>query len=500
MAFNITDPKQIIAAIPKEFQESFAKLLKSKKFRPDSFFGGTGPNKATRTSYTVKVYLTVLNKKSQHILDDKFKITFKPSRLGPTNKPVSKKKSGLDTTSIQEQMQCFYTALRFKSTADLNEKNCDFEEDVTVNVAKRCFFTGIIGETPDSAMALYNTTENHSELKNWLGFDNQGENVFMKTANAIHKFVKGKFRGIVYFHRGSKFMEAIYDSFQKAQAIQKDPKNGKTVWSTRSINSNKWNPGDMWISTMNPNPDSSKPFCYGDPNSGDCKTYDMLRDSVIKHAKKGEILAISLKKTGGGSATVTEYNLKERKHNNKTIVKNFNFGKTGDFFASKDLYLNFSNGSEMQFKPGGIDREWRGEITGGTARGGNISGQITNYFCEKFLKRSIGGKSLGRWHENQFYSTDWTKMHNLYQKYLVKQNSALGRFKPVSLPTFKKGVIVAEKKEKGGKGFTFSKYMGLLFLETLYGPGGGDLGMCTTKIMRYCQSNLDISSYYIKVA
>ena len=42
--------------------------------------------------------------------------------------------------------------------------------------------------------------------------------------------------------------------------------------------------------------------------------------------------------------------------------------------------------------------------------------------------------------------------------------------------------------------------MGLLLIDTLFGRGGGDLTMGQTKMMRYAQSNLDISTYYIKIS
>ncbi len=502
MAFNIAGSKEIVKQIPKEYQNSFATLLKSKKFPKDTFFGGSRGDKPTSKGYTVKVSRHILRKeKEEHLLDEKFTIRFEASRLGPTDKPKTAKKSGLDPTSIQEQMSAFYSAIRFTRRSNLNDDNCDFEEVMTNNIASRCFFSGTTGETKDSAMALYNTTEAHKEVGKWLIPDKEGgENVFMKTANALYKFAS-KFKGkVVYFHRGSSFMDAIYEAFKKARKLEKE-KDGK-VWFDRNIKGDKWNPGDMWISTLSPDPSSSKPFCYGVKDGGDCKTFDMLRDSVIQHAEDGKILAVSLKKTGKADASVTPYNLDKRKHNKKTKVKSFMFGKTGDFFKSKDIYLTFSNGSEMQFKTSEIKTRWRGEITGGEARGGNISANIANYFCEKFLNRSIGGSVKGdSWHENQYYTIDYNKMHSLYKKYSSHStNKFNGRFKPLSnANTFKKAVQEIEKLPKKS-GFIFSKYMGLLLIDTLFKGGGDDPTMCHTKIMRYAQSNLDVSSYYIKIS
>ena len=69
MAFNITDLKQLVAQIPKEYQNSFASLLKSKKFPKDTFFGGAGNNKPTSKGYRVKVSRHILRKeKEEHLL------------------------------------------------------------------------------------------------------------------------------------------------------------------------------------------------------------------------------------------------------------------------------------------------------------------------------------------------------------------------------------------------------------------------------------------------
>ena len=131
-----------------------------------------------------------------------------------------------------------------------------------------------------------------------------------------------------------------------------------------------------------------------------------------------------------------------------------------------------------------------------------MTAKITNYFCEKFLKRSIGSSSTigANWHERLYYNVDFNKMHKLYETYLShNKNKHTKQFKPVGVKTFKRGAQEVDK-EPGKSGFIFSKYMGLLFIDTLFGKGGGNLAMCQTKMMRYAQSNLDISTYYIKIS
>ena len=496
MAYNITIPKQTIGMIPKEFQESYEILLNKYKFPVGSFFGN---QKVGKSVYDIKISETVLNKEEEKVLTGggkKFTVTFIPSRLKGTPTRAAK----VDNTTLQECMQCLYSSLRFKRGGELTKKNCKEVNITHKDITSKCFFSGTTPVTPQVALEIYSAVENNENLnKEWLVPDSSGQNVFMKIANAIYNHSStSKFKGkTIYFHRGSSFMKAIYQSKKQTSDTEKksDPQ-GTKVWTTTTIANDKWNPGDIWISTLNPNPEASHPFCYKEKN-GDCDTYDMLKDSVRQHAIDGKILGISLKKTGKGPARVTEYNKEERKHNRRVTISNFSFGKTGNFFSSKDLYLNFSNGSPLQLKPGEIKSRWRGEIVGGTARGGNVAAPILNFFCEKFLKRSIGSNSItsGTWHENKFYNVDKSKVFRLYNKYSNHTNNKFKKPTKMSSKTF---IETADKVEKSGSGFYFSKYMGLLFLDAFFG-GSGNQTMCSTKIIRYAMSNLDVSSYYIKV-
>ena len=81
----------------------------------------------------------------------------------------------------------------------------------------------------------------------------------MRIANALA--TNQKWTGVPYFHRGSPFMSAIYDAkkqalaFDKKQTIRKAPLSG--------FSDDKWNPGDIWMSTLEPNPNSSRPLDFG---------------------------------------------------------------------------------------------------------------------------------------------------------------------------------------------------------------------------------------------
>ena len=82
------------------------------------------------------------------------------------------------------------------------------------------------------------------------------------------------------------------------------------------------------------------------------------------------------------------------------------------------------------------------------------------------------------------------------QKYNNKQLEISGRkASSISLADFKE--LIGGTKNPDS--FYFSKYMCLLFLDTIY-TKPGKLNDLATDIVRYASSNTDISSFYIKVS
>ena len=95
--------------------------------------------------------------------------------------------------------------------------------------------------------------------------------------------------------------ESLIDAFKKAQKLEKE-KEGK-VWFDRSIKGDKWNPGDIWMTTMLPSEDPFKQIK---------RDWQILNRDVLIQAGKVKqsrtfLLGISLKKTG--SPRITEFNL-----------------------------------------------------------------------------------------------------------------------------------------------------------------------------------------------
>jgi len=87
--------------------------------------------------------------------------------------------------------------------------------------------------------------------------------------------------------------------------------------------------------------------------------------------------------------------------------------------------------------------------------------------------------------------------------YAIKSNSDAAKHKYVNKKDFD---ILADnyinnKGAKSAPAFYFSKYMCLLFLDAIHKSGkpNPDIDLLATKIKRYAMSNIDISTYFIKI-
>ena len=57
---------------------------------------------------------------------------------------------------------------------------------------------------------------------------------------------------------------------------------------------------------------------------------------------------------------------------------------------------------------------------------------------------------------------------------------------------------INSKNKNAGPAFKFSKYMGLLLLDAIY-TGQDKKDEWATQVLRYAMSNIDISTYFIKI-
>ena len=56
-----------------------------------------------------------------------------------------------------------------------------------------------------------------------------------------------------------------------------------------------------------------------------------------------------------------------------------------------------------------------------------------------------------------------------------------------------------KKGQPAAPAFKFSKFMGLQLLESVYGKDNGRRAEWAEKVLRYAMSNINISSYFIKI-
>jgi hypothetical protein len=401
---------------------------------------------------------------------------------------------GASKTEIVESLQCYYNSL---------------------------LYNGSLSELKDSNVtsALLKTTEKYCDTK--LSLDQllkaapkDWRNSFIESANALYKYTSSngnKFSKPVYFHRGSKFMDTVYDRRKRCMDHDKDlaKERGVSVQAPSSFSNDKWNPGDIWMSTLpisspHPFPDKNE-LWEGKLGVHTCDWY-ALQSAVYIAARRGITMGVSLKKIGNNGARVQEYNnIRTSKHDIR--YEGFVFGKNGDFFSSTDIYLHFSGGQEMQLRSFNGTNSWQGEIKGGAAAGGKIGGGGVNYYTEKHFGRTIGSntkisKSKGNTHNwVETTSPNMKDMYKLYVRFNDKQiGSHTDTIKDNEELFIKKCKEYTYQNKDASKAFIFSKYMGLLCLEAIDNNVSNIGGHFGQDIFRYAASNTDYSSFFVKIS
>ena len=418
---------------------------------------------------------------------------------------------GAADTEVTESLQCYYTSVIYNGSAqEWKSLKSGINQAILQKYAQYC----------DANVSLKNclaAATKKESLSSWIEND---PNVFWLTAEAIKKSKAGKkFSGKVYFHRDSTFMKAIYERRKRCMDHDKDltkKDEGRKMIAPGSFSNDKWNPGDIWMSTL---PLSTKdPFpakeWEGKLGVNTCD-WDALRGVVFHVADIGQTLGVSLKKLGS-SAHVSEFNRPTRQQNITVEYQGFTFGQTGDFFSSADIYLYFktSPGGEqaVQWRAFASTKSWQGEIKGSAAAGGKIGGGGTNYYIEKYFNQAIGSSSPKGHSWSEIRSPDWAEAFMLYKRYNEKQMKSKiksGQIPPtITNQTEFNNLANSYINAKGRNtpdAFKFGKYMGLLLLDAVLknkpnkkDPNTGNSWAIDT--FRYAQSNIELSSYYIKVS
>ena len=180
------------------------------------------------------------------------------------------------------------------------------------------------------------------------------------------------------FHRNSTFMNSIYELFKEnSQSIK------RTLGLT--IGGDKWNPGDIWISTQ-------KEF----PVNVDLPSIERMNARLFMKWEQADIMGISLKKLGK-NPTFSVYNLPEQKHWFPFI----RIESPNSPLGSKDMYITAGKANDtisIQIRTFGRDNNVQCEIKGASAAGGKAGFGITKTLLRKFiLDNNINYTEIDEW-------------------------------------------------------------------------------------------------------
>jgi len=248
-------------------------------------------------------------------------IVFKPKKGGGSG-------AGAALTKMAESAQAVYAAVAFGLGREITHS------DITPDNVKK--FKSKFDVDEDTDKILNELTDD------WIASSLLGANELWD------KFKKIK-QGIV-FHRGSKTVDHIENQFKR---IKK--KEGIR------LDINKWSPADIYVTT--PGYDSK---CLEDEQS--IKGLNQCMNERI-NPQKPVMFGVSLKKMSN-TASLKLLNFDKKDALEKTY-SGFDMN-----YDSIDIYLNYNDGTRIQFRSFGGNRAltgWQGEVKGTKANQGKIS-------------------------------------------------------------------------------------------------------------------------------
>jgi hypothetical protein len=252
-----------------------------------------------------------------------------------------------------------------------------------------------------------------------------------------------------------------------------------------SFDKNKWNPGDIWMTTLGKSVTNLPVLTTA--------SWADLNKQIYDLATSNKLLGVSLKKVEGIA--------KKEESNIPGVVKTtYTFdsyrlaaaGSKGSFFNSIDMYMTIS-GIEIQFRATNTTESWQGEVQGGAAAGGKIGGGNINEYLMNSRTDKKGLWSVKGSEKEVFAFTKtpgfMTEFFRLYKKYYN------GTDKLKTLEEFKAAAKAKDSDSPGS--FYFSKYMNLKFLDLFM--TSGKQNDIASDFIYYAKSQTNESSYFIKI-
>ena len=269
---------------------------------------------------------------------------------------------GADDTKYTESLQCYYCSYVF-------------------NKAKNSKVKSVSTADLESMKQHVDATKSLAECLNSGPIIWMDTGVYLKTANKLYEKFGRKVTGIVYFHRGSTFMNNVYKAKTACQNIDKESNNPQ---APGSFSHDKWNPGDIWMTTFGK---TDKPLADFTSSWGELNK-KVAELAGVKTGNKTKLLGISLKKIGNVPARLREYKKPDIAVKKEYTYTGYKYGKTGDFFSSQDIYVETS-ADDIQFRTFSGNTSWQGEIKGSSAAAGKIGGGNVNFYTNQVMKKKF---------------------------------------------------------------------------------------------------------------
>lgn len=401
-------------------------------------------------------------------------------------------RGGAEVTALAESMQCYYNSYYWDKGIAAPEPT----EDQLKEQEKYCFTDRTLSKCLTAV-----------EIKSW-----RDDNVFDKIAKELKSKFNTKFLERPKFHRGSTFMNNIYAA--KATVHKNDKETAKKntpptlPQAPGSFSNDKWNPGDIWMTTLSADTEPLKDHVC---------TWGSLNDEVEHLANTGKLMGVSLKRVDAEKARTTFFNKKNEKKE-KQRFEGFSFGSKGEFFNSIDCYL-YGSTTKIQCRCMDVFKGWQGEISAVSAAGGKIGGGNIDFFLEDVFGKNMFGPNgeqgaisdasnaiqMGLTIEKLKTNLFLNEFYSLYNKFApqsmgndkLKNPTTDEEFieKLNNLPT-RRGMPMSTK------GFLVSKYLCMKMLEVMYGSGSSNIKRdhLMTLFSLYAMSSTNQSSFFIKIS
>ena len=317
---------------------------------------------------------------------------------------------------------------------------------------------------------------NYSKVKSLYVVDeddkimiNQKEPEWLNHYEKVSKFlVDGLFnKGEYEFHRGSNKVKKIYDVYKRLNKLLEVPFN----------DSNKWNPGDIWVFRKG----------FDLPGIEDCQTIDCLNRYLLNSLIDRDMIAISLKLIEKSTPQQKNFNVGEKRP--PSMWNGFRVAAEGkNIFGSKDVYI-YSKGEDeinMQFRSFDNLSGWQGELIGKTAKyGKGAYGTVNRNLKDLKLETLPAQQDIIAKAKAKDKKT-LTELYNMFKKY-----SDPG----VTLTNF----LTTSQSKETKPDFIYSKYLGVKMIDILMNTTAKNRDTFTQGMVGYALSNSKDSSAFIKI-